>query len=278
MEKQGRNLCRSYHFCIKEICIRKHNSFFFFFFLENSETVAEEDHGMRNGRRGRRGRRGREGGGRQFGYGKFGPNRGNRRQNFDIIKWENLEQNSEDILRMLAERNEDQVSFSDLNVLCMNSKKMGRILDLLEIQNSIIIFEDHIQLTEEGLLRAKLILEKHRAIESAFQQASTTLSSHKIAHILEHTLSREEIQKVLSIKQMENIHSYPLTEYLLPEGTVFKITLESENLFYKMLSLGIYPGQRIRIHLRNGVNQIIHVKDSRLAIDRIIARNIYVIP
>ncbi len=211
--------------------------------------------------------------------GDFGSNRRkNRHRNFDVIKWENLEHMAEDILRTLAERKEEIIFFSELGLLCRNPKKLGRIVDILEIHNFITIFQDHIQLTIEGHQHAKLILEKHQAIESAFEKSFESFSSHKIAHILEHTLSKEDIQKIMSVKQMGEISSYPLTEFQLPEGTVYKLTISSENLFYKMISLGIYPGQRIQINLRNGVNQIIQVKNSRFAIDKMIAQNIYVIP
>jgi Mn-dependent DtxR family transcriptional regulator/Fe2+ transport system protein FeoA len=199
--------------------------------------------------------------------------------NFDVIKWEKLEYLAEDILRMLAEREKNTTSFLELESLCCNSKKLGRILDILRNKNYIKIFPDSLELTEDGQQYAQQILRKHIALENAFQQTSKTLSVHKIAHILEHSISKDEMEKMLSITQMQTeIHSYSLDNYQLPVGTIHKLTFASEKLFYKMLSLGIYPGQRIEILLRNNINQVIRVKNSRFAIDITIARNIFVFP
>ena len=191
---------------------------------------------------------------------------------------QNIKELQEDILRMIVEKGIQPFPIAELINYCGNTKKLGRVLDLME-QHFFITFEDsHISLTQKGETYGMIIAKKHQAIENAFQNPIRPVNSHKIASILEHSLTSREIEQLVFMQQAKNIKSIPLNLYNLPQATIYRITFDSEKLFYKMLSLGIYPGQRIEISHQNNNNQIIKVKNSRFAIDRIIARNIQVIP
>ncbi|MHA1341363.1 MAG: FeoA domain-containing protein [Promethearchaeota archaeon] len=185
---------------------------------------------------------------------------------------------AEDILRTLIEQKNHMFPKNNLNEICLFPKKLGRALSILEAKEFIRFQDNYIVLTKNGEEIAKKIYKKHIAIENAFISIPNSLSVHKIANILEHILSDEEIEKIYSIANINEIKSYPLSEYFLPRGTVHKITIESERYFYRLLSLGIYPGQVIEIDNKNQINQIIKVKNSRFAIDKTLAKYIYVFP
>lgn len=155
---------------------------------------------------------------------------------------------------------------------------MGRILTIMENQNLIIIDNGWIILLEKGQEIGKGILRKYEAIESAFQTETPSINKHKIAHILEHMISNHDIEKIIFTQKLSNIDSIPLSKFTLPYATIYRISLKNEKMFYKLIALGIYPGQRIEISCRNKYNQVLTIKDSRFAIDRQLAEQIFVIP
>ena len=191
---------------------------------------------------------------------------------------QNIKELQEDILRMIVEKGIQPFPIPEIVKYCGNTKKLGRVLDLMETHLFITIKDSYISLTQKGETYGMIIAKKHQAIENAFQNPISPVNSHKIASILEHSLSSRAIEQLIFMQHTKNIKSFPLNEYNLPQATIYRITFDSEKLFYKMISLGIYPGQRIEISHQNNNNQIIKVKNSRFAIDRIIARNIQVIP
>ena len=237
----------------------------------NSNRMHNGMRGMHNGHKRKHRGRGRGGGkgrgkGRQF------------RKSGMKLNLEHLVELSEDLLRFILEQDENGVKIKSLLDICVNSKVLGRIIDLLENDGHIIIQDEKICLTVEGKRNAEILLQKHLAIEKAFQSESDNLSTHKMAHILEHMLSVKEITQLCEYSSSSDMTCYPLDEYPLPEAHVYKLNIKSEQLFYKLLSLGIYPSQRIEIENRNGTNQVIKVKESRFAIDILIAKQIFVVP
>ncbi len=207
----------------------------------------------------------------------FGKRTHQKFRNYDYSP-KNIKELQEDILRIIVEQGIQPFPIVKLIDQCGNTKKLGRVLDLMETHLFIKIRDSHISLTPKGETYGMIIAKKHQAIENAFQNPISPVNSHKIASILEHSLSSREIEQLIFMQQTKNIKSFPLNEYTLPQATIYRITFYSDKLFYKMISLGIYPGQRIEISHQNNNNQIIKVKNSRFAIDRIIARNIQVIP
>ncbi len=197
---------------------------------------------------------------------------------FDAIDYHNVQNRVENILRIIGESNLDLYPICNLSMFCKNSKHLGRYLNILQNDEYLSINNGIIKMTEFGKQEAKKISIKHQTLEYAFETELKTFSPHKIADILEHSLSEQEINNVLRMKQQNKIRSYSLYEFRLPSATVYNLKFNSEKLFYKILSLGIYPSQRIEILQRNGNNLIIRVKGGRFAIDKKIAQCIQVIP
>ncbi len=208
---------------------------------------------------------------------RFGKRTHQKFRNYDYSH-QNIKELQEDILRMIVEKGIQPFPIPEIIKHCENTKKLGRVLDLMEQHLFITIKDSHIFLTQKGETYGMIIAKKHQAIESAFLNPISPVNSHKIASILEHSLSSRAIEQLIFMQHTKNIKSFPLDDYNLPQATIYRITFDSEKLFYKMISLGIYPGQRIEISHQNNNNQIIKVKNSRFAIDRFIARNIQVIP
>ncbi|MHA1584477.1 MAG: iron dependent repressor, metal binding and dimerization domain protein [Promethearchaeota archaeon] len=202
---------------------------------------------------------------------------GRNSRRFDY-SWSNLQDIGEDILRVIVKEGEPQIRIYQLKKLCQNTKKLGRILTIMENQDLLILNDGLINLTDKGQKIGEKILRKHEAIETAFQTEIPSMNKHKIAHILEHNISNHDIEKLIYTQHLNNIYSLPLSKFTLPYATVYRITLKNERIFYKLIALGIYPGQRIEISCRNNYNQILTIKNSRFAIDKKLAEQIYVIP
>jgi len=199
-------------------------------------------------------------------------------KHFDRIKMHEVATIAEDILRFIAESNLPEFPINTLQNLCMNPKKLGRILDFLQTEHFIHISDHIITLTESGKASAEEILKKHKAIEQTFQAQFNNISAHKIAHVLEHQLSQKEINDLFAFSQTQGVVSYPLSTFQLPMARIHSVKIENEQMLYKLLSLGLYPGQQIEIQVQNLTNSIVRVKNSRLVLDRMISDKITVIP
>ncbi|MHA1795461.1 MAG: FeoA domain-containing protein [Promethearchaeota archaeon] len=202
---------------------------------------------------------------------------GQNHKKFDLM-WLELQDVGEDILRAIVQEEKQQIQISRLRKVCLDTKKLGRILNIMENQNMININEGWVILSEKGQEIGRNILRKHEAIESAYKIKNPSINRHKIAHILEHMISYHDIEKIIYTQQLYNVDSIPLSRFILPYATVYRISLKNEKMFYKLIALGIFPGQRIEISCRNRYNLVLTVKKSRFAIDKQLAEQIFVIP
>ena len=183
----------------------------------------------------------------------------------------------EDILRILAEKTgkSSPLGFIKSGVRVSNSF-ISEAIRGLEEEGLIQVKEDFIALTEKGQASATSILEKHLNFEQYLGKTRSGGEAHEVAHILEHYVSQEVIDNIkrLSTFKKEGI---PLTKFEFnKEGIITNITFSDSTLFERIVSMGIVPGERIKIANRIGHTVIANV-NKKFALDEDIARGIEVL-
>lgn len=183
----------------------------------------------------------------------------------------------EDILRILAEKTgkKSPLGLIKSEVRVSNSF-ISEAITGLEEEGLIQVKEDFIALTKKGQARATNILEKHLNFEQYLGKTRSEGEAHKAAHILEHYVSQEVIDNIkrLSTFKKEGI---PLTKFEFNrEGIITNVTFSDSTLFERIISMGIVPGERIKITNRIGHTVIANV-NKKFALDEDIARGIEVL-
>ena len=193
-------------------------------------------------------------------------------------KHENFKELEEDLLKFIYERKDHKVSNKYLTEFFNKRHTPShRIIKHLHRNDLLCFYNNSVSLTPNGILIAKEILKKHNKIENFIKGKGMACNPHEMAHILEHELTTESIQKIIKASELRE-KGRPLINYLLPFGTIVGLDLPDCNVWTKLISIGIFPGQEIHIIERNSTNFLIEVKSSRIAIDKILANGILLIP
>ena len=188
----------------------------------------------------------------------------------------------EDILEVVGRKNKrTPLKFMKLEVTVFHSFVSKAIKELeeeglIKISSEKRPWKEYIQLTKEGQVRANAIIKKHSILEKYFfKERGSEEEAIEATNILEHYISTEVIDtiKKLSTFKKEGI---PLTEFKQEEGLIVNINLNI-GLFERVISMGIYPGEKIRItdKIPNGI--IIEIKNKKFALDNNIAKEIKVL-
>jgi Fe2+ transport system protein FeoA len=69
-----------------------------------------------------------------------------------------------------------------------------------------------------------------------------------------------------------------MSNFNFPSGTIVDVDLMNCEIWTKLVSIGIFPGQRIHIITKNSHNYLVEIKNSKFAIDHNIAEAIFLIP
>lgn len=183
----------------------------------------------------------------------------------------------EDILRTLSER-EEKVSFKSLTTeIKVFHSFVSKAIKDLEEGNLIRVEENFVGLTQIGRDKAKDILRKHLVLENYFKKTTNEEIAHRKAHILEHYISEEVIKNIKKLYTLKE-KGIPLTKFKLhKESLVADITIPSNELFERIVSMGIFPGEEIRItnKISNGV--VVKMKNKKFALGKNIAKEIKVL-
>ena len=183
----------------------------------------------------------------------------------------------EDILRILSERKrkvsldiikeEIKVSYSFVSEAIEELKKRG----LIQSQQSFF------RLTEKSKENAKDILKKHLVFEDYFKKTRTEEEAHKIAHILEHYVSKEVLNNIKRLSTFKKEGIYLTKLKLSKKGLITNIMISGNGLFERMVSMGIVPGEEIMVtdEVSNAI--IIRIRNKKFALDKDIARKIRVL-
>jgi len=182
----------------------------------------------------------------------------------------------EDILRILGEE-KARISLesirSEINV---SDIFISKAVKELEKENLIRFNNNFISLTKEGEENAKNIVKKHLVIENYFKETKNERDAHKAAHILEHYVSKEVIDNIKKLSTFKH-KSIPLTEFEIDkEGMITDIVFSDYGVFERIVSMGIFPGEKIKITNRISNNIIVNVENKKIALNRDMARGIKV--
>ena len=182
----------------------------------------------------------------------------------------------EDILRILGEE-KTRISLesirSEVNV---SDIFISEAVKELEKENLIRFNNNFISLTKEGEENAKNIVKKHLIIEKYFKETKNERDAHKAAHILEHYVSKEVIDNIKKLSTFKH-KSIPLTEFEIDkEGMITDIVFSDYGVFERIVSMGIFPGEKIKITNRISNNIIVNVENKKIALNRDMARGIKV--
>jgi len=183
----------------------------------------------------------------------------------------------EDVLRILCERRKKTSLEIIKDEIKVAHAFISEALEELERDSLIAIQENFISLTELGQESAKNILEKHFVLEDYFKKTGSKIEAHTAAHILEHYVSGEVINNInkLSTLKMEGV---PLTEFELnEEGMITDITFSDYRLFERIVSMGIFLGEKITITNEISHGVIVKIRNKKFALDKIIAEEIKVV-
>lgn len=182
----------------------------------------------------------------------------------------------EDILRILGEE-KTRISLesirSEVNV---SDIFISEAVKELEKENLIRFNNNFILLTKEGEENAKNIVKKHLVIENYFKETKNERDAHKAAHILEHYVSKEVIDNIKKLSTFKH-ESIPLTEFEIDkEGMITDIVFSDYGVFERIVSMGIFLGEKIKITNRISNNIIVNVENKKIALNRDMARGIKV--
>jgi len=198
--------------------------------------------------------------------------RGNATKEPDILKIV-----KDDILRILCEKRKKTSLETIKDEIKVVHDLISEALEELERDGLITIQKNLILLTGLGQESAKNILKKHFVLENYFEKTESKIEAHTAAHILEHYVSGEVINNIkkLSTLKMEGV---PLTKFELnKEGMITDITFSDYRLFERIVSMGIFLGEKIIItnEIPHGI--VVKIGNKKFALDNIIAKEIKVV-
>ncbi len=193
------------------------------------------------------------------------------------IASEVLEIVEEDILRIMGEENK-RISLDFLkSKIRVSDICFHKAVEGLGEKGLIFSKPDLLELTEDGQKKAKDIIEKHLVIENYFKKTRDEKEAHEAAHVIEHYISREAIKNIkrLSTFKKEDI---PLVEVESGrEVMISDIIFPEFGLFERIVSLGIFPGGKVKIMYKIPDGFVVNVNHKKIALSKDIAKNIEVL-
>ena len=187
----------------------------------------------------------------------------------------------EDILEVVGRKNKrTPLKFMKLEVTVPHSFVSKAIKELEEeglvkVSSEKRHWKEYIQLTKEGQIRANVIIKKHSVLEKYFKERRNEEEAIKATNILEHYISTEVIDTIKKLSTFKK-KGLPLTKFKQEEGLIADINLNI-GLFERIISMGIFPGEKIKIinEIPNGI--VIEVKNKKFVLDKDIAKKIKVL-
>jgi len=180
----------------------------------------------------------------------------------------------EDILEALEEKN-GKASISLIKPEIRVSRSfISKAIRELEKEDLINIKEKSIFLTKQGRVRAKNIAKKHFVLEDYFGKTRSKREAYKAASVLEHYVSMKVIDNIKELSTLKK-EGTPLTEFKEKEGLITDVF--GVRLFERVISMGICPGERIRITNKLPNSIIVEIENKKFALDKNIAKGIKVL-
>ncbi|MFW9987380.1 MAG: metal-dependent transcriptional regulator [Candidatus Odinarchaeota archaeon] len=145
----------------------------------------------------------------------------------------------------------------------------------LQVSGLVEINEDEVTITKKGREKAENIFSKHKIIERFFLKDFDETESHKLADILEHSISKEVLENMTHINSLVG-YGVPLNEIVSKEGIITDFRIEDTQLVERLISMGLCPGQKIKIIARLAPGIILKIKNTQVAVDKDICNGIMV--
>ena len=181
----------------------------------------------------------------------------------------------EDILEVLKGKN-GKVPLSLIKPEIKVSRSfISKAIRELEKEDLIRIKKNLICLTKEGVKKAENIIKKHLILENYFRKIRSKKGAYKAAGILEHYVSMEVIENIKKLSTLKK-EGVPLTEFKQKEGLITDIIF-SIGLFERIISMGIFPGEKIEITNKLPDGIIVEIENKKFALAKKIARGIKVL-
>lgn len=184
----------------------------------------------------------------------------------------------EDILRILGQERGKQASLELIDSeIKVSDSFLPNAVKELEKEGLLRLRGNLLPLTKRGQKVAAHIIEKHLVLESYFKRTRSEEEAHKAAHVLEHYVSEEVIDNIRKLSTFRE-EGVPLTKFGLgKKGMVGDITLSNDGLFERVVSMGICPGEGIKVTGEIPGGLIVMVENKKLALGKDIARGIKVV-
>ena len=181
----------------------------------------------------------------------------------------------EDILEALGRKNK-KIPFSLIEPEIKVSRSfISKALGELKREGLVKSEGELVFLAEEGKKKAENFIEKHSIIENYFKRKKGEKMAWKAASILEHYVSMEIIDNIKKLSTLKK-EGMPLTEFKQGKGLITDIIF-GIGLFERIISMGIYPGKRIKITNKLPNSIIVEVGNKKFALDKNIAKGIKIL-
>ena len=181
----------------------------------------------------------------------------------------------EDILEVLKQKNGEVSLLLIKPEVKVSRSFISKAIRELGEESLIQIKKDLICLTEEGMKRGERILGKHLILEDYFRKIRSKKEAYKAASILEHYVSMEVIDNIKKLSTFKK-EGVPLTEFKQKEGLIAD-TIFDIGLFERIISMGIFPGEKIKITNKLPNSIIVEIENKKFALAKKIASGIKVL-
>lgn len=188
-----------------------------------------------------------------------------------------LEIVKDDVLRILGEEESRKVPSKAIKSRIKASSSI--ISDAIEKlrKNGLIRLENgSLELTESGCVQAERIIKKHSVFEDYFKKKRGREEAHKVADIIEHYVSEEVLNNIKKLSTFERGDFSILESGLNEDRLITDIEISDSGLFERVVSMGIIPGEKIRVMYNIPDGFVVSVSRKKVALGSDIAEKIRV--
>ena len=184
----------------------------------------------------------------------------------------------EDILRILGQAKE-KLSLREIELdIKVPHAFLSEAIKELDREGSISVEQESVKLTERGKSLAEDITRKHLVLENYLEKTRDEKAAHRAAHILEHYVSEEVINRIRKLSALEAEGISLINSRLNKVGLITNIISSDYGLFERIVSMGMFPGEKIVLTNRLlGGSVVVRVKNKKFALGKDIAKEIRVL-
>lgn len=184
----------------------------------------------------------------------------------------------EDILRIMGEAKRARISLRSIKEeINASNFYISKAISALEGENLIKFEKNFVKLTEKGQKKAENIAKRHLSIENYFRKTRSIDKAHKVTDALEHYISEEVANNIRKLSTLKG-SGVPLIKFEInKERIITDIMLKDGKLLERIISMGIFPGERIKVINETSNTVIVKVKGKKIALGREIAKGIMVL-